>query len=143
MLGTVRRDRREPRGFPGLVRLVRAYQASSRFQGTSVGVFLLPFSQALGDAGMEGGSLGSDRRASLGRLTWNPRWRWNAAQAAFFRPRCGTPWGHSEPHTLLRRLRSIVAEVEVPGDELQRAFEGTWDIAGQELYEPGTDPKWS
>jgi len=92
---------------------------------------------------MEGGSLGSDRRASLGRLTWNPRWRWNAAQAAFFRPRGGTRWGHSELHTLLRRLRSTVAEVEVPGDELQRAFEGTWDVAGQELYEPGTYPKWS
>ena len=62
---------------------------------------------------------------------------------AFFRPSFLTPWGHSEPHTLLSRLRSTVAEVEVPGGELQRAFEGTWDVAGQEPYEPGTNPKWS
>lgn len=49
-------------------------------------------------------------------------------------PGVGHP-GVTEPHTLLRRLRSTVVEVG--------ALEGTWDVAGQEPYEPGTDPKWS
>lgn len=94
--------------------------------------------------------MGSDERPSLGRLTWNPRWRprW-AGQRGPARavPRTassvpgllhpgGTPWGHSKPLTPLLLLRSTVAKVEVLVCGPERTFEGTWDIAGEGVYDP-------
>ena len=94
--------------------------------------------------------LGSDERPCLRRLTWNPRWRprW-AGQRGPARavPRTassvpgllhpgGTPWGHSKPLTPLLLLRSTVAKVEVLVCGPERTFEGTWDIAGEGVYDP-------